>query len=249
MDYEGWSFPDPTGAAAEPVLIDSSDIKYKRVTFGAGVLADGQVIAETIHPAKWVNDVLVFEAPPDKVTFVRIELPAANLGAEGKVQLRIPRAMWGTAPAKLTDGIREAVEPEPVEVKLYTEKLKSKRLAERRDAVVKLGELGSKAASAAADLAAVMRKDTSETVRTAAAEAIGKIGPNAKAVIRQLIEALEKDEFYMVKAAAAESLGRMGPEAKEALPALFQALTSKEEKVPAAAKDAIMRIDPEAIRK
>jgi hypothetical protein len=249
VDYQGWSFPDASGNLAEPVLTDSSEIKYKRVTFGPGVFADGQVIAETIHPDKWVNDVLVFEAPPDKVAFVKIELPAANLGAEGKVQIRIPRGMWGAIPPKVVDVPKEPVEPEPPEVKMYVEKLKSKQLAERRDAVAKLAELGPKAASAAPSLALVMRKDTSETVRLAAAEAIGKIGPKAKAVIPQLIEALEKDELNLVKAAAAEALGLMGAEAKAALPALQQALTSKEDKVPAAAKEAIQRIDPQAIFK
>lgn len=249
VDYQGWSFPDPAGGGAEPVLSDSSGIKYKRVTYGPGIIADGQVIAETIHPDKWVNDLLIFEAPPDKVAFVKIELPASNLSGEGKVQLRIPRTMWGAIPPRVTDVPKEPVEPEPPEVAMYAEKLKSKQLAERRDAVTKLGELGPKAASAATALAFVMRKDTSETVRLAAAEAIGKIGPRARIVIPQLIEALEKDELNLVKAAAAESLGRIGPDAKEALPALQQALTSKEEKVPAAAKEAIQRIDPQAIFK
>jgi HEAT repeat protein len=176
---------------------------------------------------------------------VKIELPASKLGAEGTVQLRIPRAMWGAIPPKVTEVPKEPVEPEPPEVPKYAAQLKSKLLADRRNAVLKLGELGPKAASAATALAVVMRKDTSETVRVAAAEAIGKIGPKARAVIPQLIEALEKDEFFMVKAAAAESLGLMGAEAKQALPALQQALTSKEEKVPAAAKEAIQRIDPQ----
>jgi hypothetical protein len=245
IEYKGWSYPDPAGEAEEPVLIDSADIKYRRVTFGVGTLAEGQVIAETIHPGKWINDLVVFEAPPDKVLFAKIELPAANIGAEGKLRLRIPREMWGKIPPK---PVKEPLaEQEPAEVKMYREQLKSKLLKERREAILKLGELGPMAASAAADLATVMLKDTSETVRTAAAESIGKIGVKAKAVIPQLIEALKKDEFFMVKAAAAESLGQMGAAAKEALPALKEALNSKEEKVPAAAKEAIMRIDPQAI--
>src|SRR5262249_1071013 len=100
VEYKGWAYADPSGDAEEPVLIDSSDIKYKRVTYGLGNLADGQVIAETIQPGKWVNDLVVFEAPPDKVHFAKIELPAANIGNDGKIRLRIPRDMWGKTPAK-----------------------------------------------------------------------------------------------------------------------------------------------------
>src|SRR5262249_5560106 len=70
VDYKGWSHPDPD-SEDEPVLVDSAENKYKRVTYGVGILAEGQVIAESIHAGKWVNDMVVFEMPPDNVAFVK----------------------------------------------------------------------------------------------------------------------------------------------------------------------------------
>jgi Ricin-type beta-trefoil lectin domain-like/HEAT repeats/HEAT repeat len=263
VDYRGWSDPDPAGDANAPVLVDSVTNKYTRWLFGPGIKADGQSGPAAIQPGKWLDDLLVFEVPPGNAPSGTLELPAAVFSIEGKALegkvkflIQVPRdtpkpQMAKTEPPN-PDPARPAAKPDPVEaepaeVKARRLQLKSKLLPERREAAVKLGDLGAKAGSAVADLAALLRKDSSESVRLAAAEALGKIGPGARAGLPQLIEALQKDEFPLVHAAAAEALGRLGADARDALPALTQALDSKFPAVAVAAKNAILRIQGRAV--
>jgi hypothetical protein len=47
----------------------------------------------SLPTAKSVDDVLVFEAPPASINYLRLELPCAAFGAKGKLRLEIPRSM------------------------------------------------------------------------------------------------------------------------------------------------------------
>ncbi len=56
----------------------------------------GQFAKATIPPSKWVDDVLVFEGVPDRVEFLRLELPGEAVGAKGSFRLQIPAGMIAT---------------------------------------------------------------------------------------------------------------------------------------------------------
>src|SRR5262249_24327820 len=130
---------------------------------------------------------------------------------------------------------------EPAAVAILKPQLKSKLAPSRLEAVNGLMELGPAAASAAADVAALLKDPKEdEQGRVAAAECIAKFGAKGKDAIPALIEAIKKDEFWKVRAESARALGKMGPVAEPALAALALAMTKeKDEMALAAIKEAI----------
>jgi hypothetical protein len=89
LTYKGWAGGDPE----PPVLRDDKGKTYAPKAFGAGWVVKGQAPSATIPPGKPHNDVLVFEAPPPGVGYLRLELPAAAVGSEGRLRMEIPRQM------------------------------------------------------------------------------------------------------------------------------------------------------------
>lgn len=117
VDYFGWSEVDPAAdSSGIPVLVDpATDMKYKQANLGAGVKAEGQVLAKTLQAGEWVDDLLIFDVPADKTLGVKLVLPARNLKVDGepmkgKIKLFVPRSMWGAA----TNG-KPAEQPKPPE--------------------------------------------------------------------------------------------------------------------------------------
>ncbi len=91
MSYAGWDGGDP--AQGQPVLRDNQGKTYAAKTFGPGWVVKGRARDATIPPGKFLDDVLAFEAPPGTIDYLRLELPAAAVGAEGKLQMEIPKHM------------------------------------------------------------------------------------------------------------------------------------------------------------
>ena len=100
--------------------------------------------------------------------------------------------------------------------------LQSPLIVERRDAVIKLGELGPASITAVMPLTKTL-KDESGEIRILSAEALGEIGPCAIDALPFLIEAMN-DNNVGVKKAAVNSIGEMGSIAKSAIPDLVNAL-------------------------
>lgn len=92
IDYTGWGVtgPEPDAAAR---LTDSQGKAYRPRLFPDSLKVSGQVRQAAFAPGKWVDDLLVFEAPPADTKFVRLELPCAALGGKGMINLEIPRRM------------------------------------------------------------------------------------------------------------------------------------------------------------
>lgn len=120
----------------------------------------------------------------------------------------------------------------------------------RRAAAQKLEGLGVKARSAAPALAGAMENDD-YLVSQCASRALLAMGPDAKAAVptliwivtRELTPANEIKNSYMSRPdVAATILGQIGPAAKDALPALEDAAKDRNEKLRAAALDALKRI-------
>jgi hypothetical protein len=90
LTYTGWSGADP--AAEPPVLRDAQGKTYAPKKF-AGWVVKGSAPSATIPPAKTHTDVLVFEPPPRGAGPLRLELPAAAAGSEGRMRMEIPKEM------------------------------------------------------------------------------------------------------------------------------------------------------------
>ncbi len=88
VEYQGWS------AATEkiPRLEDDKGKSYalKRLDPDQAV---GQVRHAWLPMAKWVDDVLVFEAPAGPIEWLRLELPCTGVGLPGQFRLEIPRRL------------------------------------------------------------------------------------------------------------------------------------------------------------
>jgi hypothetical protein len=93
VEYKSWGEAEDTDNELSARLTDNSDKPYRLKRFAAGWNIPGHVPRASLPTAKWVDDVLVFEAPPASITSLRLELPRAAFGAKGKLQLEIPRHM------------------------------------------------------------------------------------------------------------------------------------------------------------
>lgn len=253
VDFQGWGCVELINEKHPPVALVGEE-SFKRVTFGAGKLVDGQILAETIQPGKSIGDVVVFEPPPSGAPFVKIELSAENFGGKenDKFVLLISNTLLtkGGLP-KPDPKIDPKVEPQPVEQKelavvaQYRALLKNPKQAMpvKLEAIAVLAELGPAAATAIPVLVPILQKDTSETVRLAVAECLTKFGPRAKEAVPALIERVKSDEFWKVRAECANALARIGPDAKDSLVALNdQVLKEKDEQALNAIKEAIKRL-------
>jgi hypothetical protein len=87
LTYKGWAGGEP------PMLRDDKGKSYALKAFGAGWVVKGSAPSATIPPGKSHDDVIVFEPPPSGVAYLRLELPAAAVGAEGRLRMEIPRQM------------------------------------------------------------------------------------------------------------------------------------------------------------
>ncbi len=92
VHYAGWNAEDPSAADAGLHLRDDrgQEILAKvdaKNSFGK------RVQKAEIPPEKWVDDLLVFEAPTSNTPWLRLELPGAAIGAQSKLQFQIPSTM------------------------------------------------------------------------------------------------------------------------------------------------------------
>ncbi|MBY0523386.1 MAG: HEAT repeat domain-containing protein [Gemmataceae bacterium] len=247
FDYFAWGVTPPQGDGAWPQLLDDGSTPIKRFAF-EGTAVAGQLRAETVTPGKAVNDLLVFDVPPDSTKFLRLELSGSNVGETGKLKLEIPVGMLGAF-------VKKGIDPKPKDPvggppnpkvwKFIEEQrvlLKRPKAPERIEALNQIGALGADGVRAVGDVAQILATDKDPHVRAAAAEALGNMGPGARGGIMALMGGL-KHEFWKVKANSAKALGQMGPVAKEALPLLRELTKSKDEEVPQRAAEAIKKIE------
>jgi hypothetical protein len=89
VDYLSWYRAD--GPA--PALTDNQGKSYRVKHFESGRKVKGHVASASIPTQKFVDDVLIFEAPAAGVEYLRLEIPASAFGADGVVRLEIPKEM------------------------------------------------------------------------------------------------------------------------------------------------------------
>src|SRR5262249_26338329 len=93
IQYTSWSHPSATTNLHPVELQDAAGKKYPLKVFPAGKDVVGQMANASIPPTKWADDVLVFERVPDRVEFLRLELPGESVGAKSSFHLQIPGRM------------------------------------------------------------------------------------------------------------------------------------------------------------
>jgi HEAT repeat protein len=118
-------------------------------------------------------------------------------------------------------------------------------LQRRAEAAGCLGELGPAAKSAVPDLVKAL-KANGLFLRGAAILSLGKIRSEPETVIPLLIPYLENDNLDVQ---AANALAEFGPLAKPAVPKLLPLLRAKDDDDRAAARAALLKIDPDAAAK
>jgi hypothetical protein len=91
--YPSWNEPAPGNEKSLPTLTDNTGKVYRRKSFDVGVEVVGQVRRASVFPGTFVEDLLVFEAPPAGVEFLHLELPVAAWGGDGVFRLAIPKSM------------------------------------------------------------------------------------------------------------------------------------------------------------
>jgi len=96
MEYAGWNHPSPNSEAGLLSLRDARGKEYSLKVFPPGREVVGQVSRASVPPTKWVDDVLVFEAPTGRVEFLRLELPGDIVGNKSNFRLQIPGRMIAT---------------------------------------------------------------------------------------------------------------------------------------------------------
>jgi HEAT repeat protein len=139
--------------------------------------------------------------------------------------------------------------------------------------------LGADARVAVPDLIKIYDRNVSPDSRTAAIFSLGAIGPSANSAVPSLLKwlAAKPNDFDLLQALgeihsdpdlvvpvliahlgdsqpiarqyAAKGLGAFGADAKPAVPALFETLKDEKDVVRRAARDALVKIDPEAASK
>jgi hypothetical protein len=93
VTYKSWGLASSGDEETAASLTDEQGRLYRLMSFRDAWTVAKQVPHASIPTAKWVDDLLVFEAPVGAVKYLRLELPAAAIGAMGKLQLEIPGGM------------------------------------------------------------------------------------------------------------------------------------------------------------
>ena len=90
INYTGWGGDPGQGL---PILRDNRDRSYAVRTFSPAWVVKGRAGGATIPSGKSLDDVLVFDAPAGDIAYLRLELPAAPVGAKGQLRMEIPKSM------------------------------------------------------------------------------------------------------------------------------------------------------------
>jgi hypothetical protein len=99
-----WEVPGLRGVAEAPTLTAAAGgAVYARVQL-PGMPEGGQERRVANYPVRIKEEVLYFEAPPQEVDLLRLEVPAAAWGGKGTFRFALPRAMIETAPVQPLKG-------------------------------------------------------------------------------------------------------------------------------------------------
>jgi hypothetical protein len=93
LDYQSWADGNDGPSKHPPTLADNTRRMYRQRPCPSGATAAGQRRGGVIYPGKSLDDLLIFEAPADKIEYLRLQLPASACNTEGTLQLQIPRSM------------------------------------------------------------------------------------------------------------------------------------------------------------
>ena len=91
-EYHTW-VPDLEAAKTVAKLTDDQGVELKRVTFGFGNNVKDRTVLDTLTPGKVIGDLLVFEAPAANVKALKLVLPGANCGVQGRFEFEIDPAV------------------------------------------------------------------------------------------------------------------------------------------------------------
>jgi hypothetical protein len=94
VQFDSWYKPVSLTEKSVPLLHDNRGKLYSLKAFPPDVEVVGRVTQVTLPPGKKVEDVLIFKELPEKVEFLRLELPATAFGSTDRLlRLQIPRRM------------------------------------------------------------------------------------------------------------------------------------------------------------
>lgn len=180
-------------------------------------------LVESLYPNKSVRDVLLFEVPLDRATYLELELPASNYGCAGIIRFRIPKYMYDERAreqhqADLRRQIEEEQRREDARSRSAAEE--ARRREETRAAEAKRQEEARIKRSFAQNRAALNDPDVKSRIQ--AIIELGKLGPHAADAVPDLGKELEGTDRGVSKAAA-DALAKIG---KRAVPILIDTLAN-----------------------
>lgn len=244
VEYRSWAGEDFSLGHDHAALIDNFNNRYKRIGFGLGSYPVGAVKgSESLYPNKSVTDVLVFELPLDRATYLELELPASNYGCEGMIRFRIPKYMYDEkAKAEHEETVRQqkVEEQREEDERRRAAAEEARRQNEARAEEAKRQEEAWIKQSVEQNCAAL--KDPDLKTRTQAAVELGRIGPRAATAVPDLRKALD-DENEQLGKAATDALAKIG---KPAVPALIETLANGTPRSRMNAAYALVSIDHDA---
>jgi hypothetical protein len=106
VTYRSWSDQTTLIGRDHATLKDSFGNSYTRTVTLLGANS------RTVHPDKSVTDVLTFERPIDKASYLELELSASNYGCEGVICFRIPLISVEGSEANKQQALRRRAEEE-----------------------------------------------------------------------------------------------------------------------------------------
>jgi len=93
IDYAHWRAGDSDQESVRPTLTTLQGNTLPRTAFASAEVPLGQVSRVSLHPGRFLEDVLVFAAPEEKVEGLRLRLPATPWQGTGELKFLVPGAM------------------------------------------------------------------------------------------------------------------------------------------------------------
>jgi hypothetical protein len=170
------------------------------VNFGLGSRIVGQIKSEALYPNKPISDLIVFEKPLDTLEYLVLDLPAGNLGLEGRIQFKIPKEMINLEIKKAQEDLakanKDALEQREKR-KIEMEEANAKEMLAKKQAVIESEKAKQKA------IAAMEEKEKKEKADIAADEADRKKkfdekGQTYYPLPRTVYEGKTADQWYQL---------------------------------------------------
>jgi len=90
LRYRSWGLAETAAATHLATLTEANGQKLRMRKFTPTARLKDQIPSAMLAPGETIDDVIVFEEPPEDVKLLRLSLPGAAYGAKGAIRFEIP---------------------------------------------------------------------------------------------------------------------------------------------------------------